>query len=165
MRDTLVDAFVDHSSDGGSSPPASTKQPKTKILSNLSLGNVKAGAFAVLRVEIVLSDDVPALSDKPGLWTGFPTKNAHQARFSLSAAFFSFSFGLLHLSPKAVLSTNLVLFATIPRSLDWSSERYPAGVDLGTLEPGLTCRASGGMMSQNGGGCLFATRTREKELQ
>lgn len=36
MRDTLVDAFVGHSSDGGSSPPASTKQSKTKILSTES---------------------------------------------------------------------------------------------------------------------------------
>lgn len=65
MQGTLVDAFVDHSLDGGSSPPASTKQPKTKILSTRSLGDVKAGAFAVLRVEIVLKDDVQARFPQP----------------------------------------------------------------------------------------------------
>lgn len=81
MQGTLVDAFVDHSLDGGSSPPASTKQSNTKILSNMSLGDVKAGAFVVLRVEIVLSGDVPTLSDKSILRTGFPAQNAHQGPF------------------------------------------------------------------------------------
>lgn len=55
MQAMLVDAFDHHSLDGGSSPPASTKQSNTKILSTKSSGDIKAGAFAVLRVEFVLS--------------------------------------------------------------------------------------------------------------
>jgi len=58
MQDMLVDAFVSLLSDGGSSPPASTKQPNTKFLSTKSLGDMKTGAFAVLRVEFMLRDDV-----------------------------------------------------------------------------------------------------------
>jgi hypothetical protein len=48
-------------------------------------------------------------------------KSHIEALFSLFAAFFSVAFGLLHLSPKGVLISALVLFATIPCSLDWSS--------------------------------------------
>jgi hypothetical protein len=36
----------------------STKQLKTKFLSTKSLGDVKTGAFVVLRVEFVLKSDV-----------------------------------------------------------------------------------------------------------
>lgn len=55
----------------------------------MSLGDVKAGAFAVLRVDFVLSGDVLSVADHPILWTGFPAQNAHQGPF--------FSFGRLFL--------------------------------------------------------------------
>ena len=86
---------VDSSLDPGSSPGASTKQLKTKILSTKSSGNVKTGAFAVLRVEIVLSRDVRDDSCGPILWTGFPARSTHRAPvfslppFSLSPLDFS----------------------------------------------------------------------------
>lgn len=47
----------------------------------MSLGDVKAGAFAVSRVDFVLSGDVRAVSNKLGLWTGLAAKNAHQGPF------------------------------------------------------------------------------------
>jgi len=57
----------------------------------MSLGDVKAGAFVVLRVEIVLGGDAPTLFDKSILWTGFPAQNAHQGRFfSLCRVFLFF---------------------------------------------------------------------------
>ena len=58
MRDTLVDAFVSHSSDGGSSPPASTRQLKTKILSSGSAEDVNPGVFGISSVDSVLRGDV-----------------------------------------------------------------------------------------------------------
>ena len=53
-------------------------------------------------------------------------KSHIKAQFSLIGRVFSFSFGLLHLSPKEVLISGLVLFATIPRVKDWSSGCYRA---------------------------------------
>ena len=51
--------------DPGSSPGASTKQLKTKILSVKSSGDVIAGALAVLLVDFVLRTDVSGDSNKP----------------------------------------------------------------------------------------------------
>jgi len=52
-----------------------------------------------------------------------------EALFSLFAALFSVAFGLLHLSPKEILISGLVHFATIPRSKDWSSECYCTAIN------------------------------------
>ncbi len=58
MQAMLVDAFDHHSLDGGSSPPASTKQSNTKFLSTENLAGLPGGVFVVLSVESVLKDDI-----------------------------------------------------------------------------------------------------------
>lgn len=68
-RDTLVDGCAVGFLDPGSSPGASTKQSNTKFLSNRSLGDMIAGAFAVLRVECVLKEADRAAGLCANLWT------------------------------------------------------------------------------------------------
>lgn len=88
MQDMLVDALVCPLLDPGSSPGTSTKQIKTKFLSSESTGDVKSGAFVVLRVGFVLGGGVHAHSNKPILWTGFWAEIGHLTPiFSLRAGF------------------------------------------------------------------------------
>jgi len=104
MQATLVDAFDHHSLDGGSSPPASTRQPNTKFLSTKSLGYVIAGAFAVLRSKVVLSRDFAAI-DTCGRTSWSQPDIAPQ--YSLFGRLFSEFSGLGQVRPQLFLSTSL----------------------------------------------------------
>lgn len=63
-------------------------------------------------------------STDPVFGPASPPTSHIKGRFSLVGQVFSFPFGLLHLSPKGILRSGLVLFATIPREHDWSSAYY-----------------------------------------
>jgi hypothetical protein len=76
---------------------SSTRQLKTRFLSAESAGDVIASAFGVLRVDFVLSGGVRA---GPSFGLASPPNSHIKAQFSLSGSPFSFSFGLLNLSPK-----------------------------------------------------------------
>ena len=68
-----------------------------------------------------------------------------EAPFSLFAAF-----GLLHLSPKGILLSALVHFATIPRSRDWSSGCCRSGRQVdGAAYPCSSATVSGVMLRRS----------------
>jgi hypothetical protein len=76
---------------------SSTIQSEITILSCENAGDANPGVFCFLRVDFVLSGGVRA---GPSFGLASPPNSHIKAQFSLSGSPFSFSFGLLNLSPK-----------------------------------------------------------------
>ncbi len=108
VQDMLVDALVCLLLDPGSSPGTSTKQPNTKILSDKSLGDMKAGAFVVLRVNSVLRDAIRAVLTPRQPADALPRIHSiSHPPHSLFGRSFSVFSGLGQVSPQLSLSTSL----------------------------------------------------------